>query len=225
MSRAARGRAYGERLSREMSTSSEQSEPEEIRPEIEATRANLSQNVNALGDAVTPGGIAKRQAEKAAGVAVGLKDKVMGSVEDAAGTVSSGTSDLSDAVAVTPQALAARSRGNPMAAGLIALGAGWLLGSLLPASAVERQAAAWVKEKAEPLVSELQEVAKEAAANLKEPAQEAMDAVKQTAQEAVAHMKEEGRASPTKSCQRERVRGDREGARPRQRHSTPVVST
>lgn len=169
--------------------------PEEIRAEIEATRANLSQNVNALGEAVTPGGIAKRQAEKVAGVAAGLKDKVMGSVEDAAGTVSSGASDVTDAVARAPQAVASRSRGNPLAAGLIALGAGWLLGSLLPASEMERQAAEAVKEKAEPLVSDLQDAAKEAAANLQQPAQEALEAVKQTAADAVATVKQEGQAA------------------------------
>ena len=38
--------------------------PEELRTEIEQTRANLSQNVNALGEAVTPGAIARRQVEQ-----------------------------------------------------------------------------------------------------------------------------------------------------------------
>ena len=35
-------------------------DPDQLRAEIERTRSDLSQNVNALGEAVTPGNIAKR---------------------------------------------------------------------------------------------------------------------------------------------------------------------
>ena len=66
-------------------------DPDQLRAEIERTRSDLSQNVNALGEAVTPGNIAKRQVDKVAGAAVGLKDKVMGTVDDATGSVRSRT--------------------------------------------------------------------------------------------------------------------------------------
>src|SRR5919205_991654 len=62
-------------------------DPEVLRAEIEQTQARLSQDVNALGEAVTPGNIARRQVGKAKGAAVGLKDKVMGTAEDAASSV------------------------------------------------------------------------------------------------------------------------------------------
>jgi gas vesicle protein len=173
--------------------------PEELRTEIEQTRANLSQNVNALGEAVTPGAIARRQVDKVKGAGVGVKDKIMGSADDARSSVSGSASGLGDSagnLAVNAQQSARRkTQGNPLAAGLIALGAGWLVGSLLPASEKERQAAATVKEKAQPVVSEAQSLAKDAAQNLQQPAQDAVDSVKATAQDAAETVKSEGQTA------------------------------
>ena len=122
-------------------------DPDLLRAEIEQTRANLSQNVNALGEAVTPGNIARRQKDKAKGAAVGLKDKIMGTAESATssvgdrasgvgsnvgGSVSGAAGSVTDTVSGAPQAARTHTQGNPLAAGVIALGAGWLLGSLLP---------------------------------------------------------------------------------------------
>ena len=185
-------------------------DPDALRAEIEETRANLSRDVNALGEAVTPGNIARRQAGKAKGAAVGLKDKVMGSAENAVssaqgrasgvgGSVSNTAGGASDAVGSAGRTAKAQAQGNPLAAGIIALGAGWLLGSMLPASSKERQAAAAVKEQAAPLVSQAQDVAKdaaqEAAQNLKEPAQQAAESVKSTAQDAAETVKAEGQSA------------------------------
>jgi hypothetical protein len=89
-------------------------DPDVLRAEIEQTQARLSQDVNALGEAVTPRNIARRQTDKAKGAAIGLKDKVMGSAEDAAssvhgrasgvsGSVSGGVSNASGAVSQAPQ--------------------------------------------------------------------------------------------------------------------------
>lgn len=178
-------------------------DPDALRAEIEHTRANLSQNVNALGEAVQPSNIAKRQATKVTGAATGLKDKVMGSAEGTAASVgdrASGVGDsVSGSVSHAGQTARAQTEGNPMAAGLIALGAGWLLGSLLPASAREREAASAVKEQATPLVDHAQdrakEVAKETAEELREPAMAAADSVKGAAQDAAETVKAEGRGA------------------------------
>jgi gas vesicle protein len=106
---------------------------------------------------------------------------------------------VSGTVGSAGQTAKTQAQGNPLAAGLIALGAGWLLGSLMPASSKERQAAAAVKEQAQPLVSQAQDVAKEAAQeaaqNLKEPAQQAAESVKGTAQDAAQTVKAEGQAN------------------------------
>ena len=59
-------------------------DPEQIRREIERTRSELSDNVNALGDKVNPGSIAKRQVSRVRGAATSVKDAVLGSASDAA---------------------------------------------------------------------------------------------------------------------------------------------
>ncbi len=185
--------------------------PDQIRAEIEDTRGDLSANVNALADSVRPGNVARRQADKVRGSLSDIKDHVMGSSDDdpagasgpsgAASAVSGAASSVGDAVSSAGDAASSvgpmarrQTRGNPMAAGLIALGAGWLLGSLLPATAAEQQAAAALKEKAEPLTDQVTQVAKDAADNLKDSAKEAVDQVKSTASDATAAVKEEAQS-------------------------------
>jgi hypothetical protein len=73
-------------------------DPEQIRREIERTRSELSDNVNALGDKVNPGSIAKRQASRVRGAATSVKDAVMGSASDAADTGQQVATTMGDAV-------------------------------------------------------------------------------------------------------------------------------
>jgi gas vesicle protein len=174
-------------------------DPEVIREEIERTRRNLSRDVNALGESVTPSHVAKQQVDKVKGKATGLKDKIMGSASDAGSSTADRASGLASDVGDKTQDAAAavkdRALGNPLAAGLIALGAGWLLGSLLPASQKERELSETVKEKAAPVVeaaqSTVKDVASEAGEHLKGPASEAVAAVKDQAQTSAGNVKQE----------------------------------
>ncbi|HEX8488409.1 MAG TPA: DUF3618 domain-containing protein, partial [Propionibacteriaceae bacterium] len=68
--------------------------PEEIRAEIERTRANLSNDVDALADQANPKNIAKRKVESVKEAGVGLKDRIMGSAQDAVDTVSGKAHDV-----------------------------------------------------------------------------------------------------------------------------------
>jgi len=210
------------------------SDPDEIRREIERTQANLSQDVDALTDKVTPSRIVERRVDRARDTVGRLKDKVMGdnptnsgqhlgsgvqgaastaadhvsgtasqaasSVQDAAasaaGTVQDVASTAADAVQQAPQAIRRQTRGNPLAAGLIAFGAGWLVSSLLPASRREQELADQAKqvaqEKVQPVVAQ---VASEVGDNLREPAQQAVASVRSTAQDATDTVTAEGRAA------------------------------
>ena len=163
--------------------------PDQIRLEIERTRSELSDNVNALGDKVSPGSIARRQRDNVKDAASGVKNAVMGSASDATQASAEAASSLKNSVSDAPNAVARRAQGSPIAAGLIAFGAGLLVSSLLPASRVEQQAAESVKQQAEPLVSEITDVAKDAADNLKEPAQQAVASVKESAVDAAEAVK------------------------------------
>ena len=165
--------------------------PEQIRLEIERTRSELSDNVNALGDKVNPGSIARRQVGRVRGAATSVKDAVMGSAADATDTGRQVATTMGDAVSDAPSAVARKAQGSPIAAGLIAFGAGLLVSSLLPASRVEQKAAENIKDTAQPLVDDLTDTAKEIAGNLKEPAQQAVEEVKSTATDAAATVKDE----------------------------------
>ncbi|MFC8302688.1 DUF3618 domain-containing protein [Specibacter sp. NPDC057265] len=169
--------------------------PDVIRADIEATRARLGSNVDAVADKVTPSHIVQRQTDKVKDAVFGVKDKVMGAADHAGENLSSAGSSFSDAGAAigdAPTQLKNKTQGNPLAAGLIAFGAGLLISSLIPASEKEREAADALKSAAEPLTTELTDAAKEVAGGLREPAQEAFENIKSTATEATEHVKAEG---------------------------------
>ena len=83
-----------------------------------------------------------------------------------------------------------QTQGNPLAAGLIAFGVGWLVSSLLPASEKEKQLAQQaetaVREHKDTLLEPAKQAAQEIGEQLKPAAQEAVESVKATAQDAAA---------------------------------------
>lgn len=176
--------------------------PEEIRADIEATRRELGQDVDALADKVTPSKIMDRQKNKVRGAFTSVREHVMGAADDAGSSLShageaaaSGVEHAGQSVAHAGQAVARKAKGNPLAAGLVAFGAGLLVASLIPASDKERELAAKVEEKAQPLIDEAKDAAREVGQNLKEPAREAVDSVKSTAQDAAQTVADEAKAS------------------------------
>ena len=118
-------------------------DPDVIRERIEQTRADLSANVDAVGDALDPRQIAHRQADRVRGRVGAVRDRVMGTVHDArdsvggtvgdaGGSARSVAGDVASGVRDAPHAVARQTEGNPLAAGLIAFGVGLLAASLLP---------------------------------------------------------------------------------------------
>src|SRR5690625_7229979 len=71
-----------------------------------------------------------------------------------------------------PEKVTSGTRGNPLAAGLIAFGVGWLAASLIPSSRMEQDAAGHVKDQAAPLVDEAKSTAQEASEHHKTQARE-----------------------------------------------------
>ena len=200
--------------------------PDVIRADIEATRARLGTNVDAVADKVTPSNIVHRQTDKVRDAVTGVKEKIMGaadtattkvhdttatgaghttnamhstgdSLHQASETVSAKLSDAGHAVSHAPDQVKAKTAGNPLAAGLIAFGAGMLISSLIPASEKEREAADQLKTAAQPLATQVTDAAKTMAQDLKEPAQEAMENVKATATDAAQNVKTEGQYAAT----------------------------
>jgi len=170
-------------------------DPDQIRADIERTRAELSSDVDALSDKVSPTQAAQRQAEKVRTKVADVKDRVMGGVSSGADTAGWAASSVGDKASDLPHAATDKTRGNPLAAGLVAFGAGWLISSLLPSTRQEQQLAQSAKDQAAPLVQEAKEAAQGVAENLRQPAQDAAAAVKERATEAGATLRDEGRST------------------------------
>ena len=103
------------------------------------------------------------------------------------------------AVQQAPDAIVRQTQGNPLAAGLIAFGVGWLVSSLLPASEKEKQLAQQaetaVREHKDAILEPAKQAAQEMGEQLKPAAQEAMESVKATAQDAASTVAEEGKSA------------------------------
>jgi hypothetical protein len=216
-------------------------DPEQIRRAIERTQVNLSTNVDALTEKVTPGRIVERRVERVRGTALRWKDRVMGSnplqsgssgwtaqgggardlagqvtgsvsetassaassVADTASSAASSASDVASTAAGTvaeaPEMARRQTQGNPLAAGLIAFGAGWLISSLLPASRREQDLVSQARDRAgelgQPVAESARQVAAEVKDNLAQPAQQAVESVRSTATDAGRTVADEGRAA------------------------------
>jgi Protein of unknown function (DUF3618) len=197
-------------------------DPDEIRADIERTRATLSNDVDDLAESVKPKSVARRQVDKVKDAVGGVKERVMGSDDDdydrgAVGTVADRTSDTRDAVAErayaakdtvsekasqageavreAPATLKRKTQGNPLAAGVIAFGLGMLVSSLIPSSEKERQAVSSLQENIEPVKQKAAEVARDMGESLKPAAQEAAESVRTTAQEGVESVRQEGQSA------------------------------
>ena len=186
-----------------------QNDPEVLRAEIARTRAELSDNVDTLTDTANPKNIAHRQTDKVKSAARGVREHLMGAPYDsgtlgeradtvkgtAAGALGSAQDRASgalDTVSDAPSQVQRKTRGNPLAAGLIAFGIGYLISSAIPSSEKEQEAAIRLQEKAAPLKEKVSEAAGDVADRLREPAQQAADSVKDAATDAVANVKDQG---------------------------------
>lgn len=218
-------------------TTTRTEDPEVIRRNIDATRADLSRNVDALTEKVSPGRVVSRNVDKAKGRASAVKDRVMGSgdpydrdpydrdpydngaVSSATDKASAIASSVGDTASNAPAIARQKTQGNPLAAGLIAFGVGWLASSLLPASEKEQQAADAVKNKAsehsDTLTAPLKEAAAGAKDNLAGPAQDAVQSVKGTATDAASHVRDEASAA------KDDVAGSAQYSRSQVQGSTP----
>jgi ElaB/YqjD/DUF883 family membrane-anchored ribosome-binding protein len=187
-----------------------QSTEEQLTTDIEGTRQDLGRNLDALNEKVNPSRIVERRKEATRSKLSNMREKVMGSAhtassrassvgDSASGRVSDAKDSVSDAAHSAVDTAEEKAEGNPMAAGLIAFGAGWLISSLIPASEKEAQAASRLvdaaKEHGQPIVDEAKSVGQDMGQNLQEKVSDAADEVKSSAQSSAQTVKEEGQSS------------------------------
>lgn len=200
-------------------------DPEELKNEVDDTRARLAHDVDRLADRVAPKKVARRKAGAAQHRLNGWKERVMGSADDPQGApmskaqdVAQSTGDIAgqtqDAVRNTadqvgrsvkeaPGRMTEQTQGSPLAAGVIAFGAGMLAAALLPATEAEERIGSQLREHSGELLQPVKETAQEVAQDLKEgirqPATDAVESVKSTAQDATEATKGQARASASEA--------------------------
>jgi hypothetical protein len=156
-----------------------------------------------MGTASDTTSTAQYKASQAVGTVQGAASSAAGTVQDAtssaAGTVQDAASTAVGAVQQAPDTIVRQAQGNPLAAGLIAFGVGWLVSSLLPASEKERQLAQQaetaIRENKDALLEPAKQAAQEAGEQLKPAAQQAVESVKATATDAASTVAEEGKSA------------------------------
>src|SRR5215213_7825473 len=120
-------------------------EPDQLRRDIEYTRASLSRDVDALAEKTSPKRVAQRRwtsvkekvmgtprhardsfSDKASSATSTVQDKASSAASTVQEKASSAASTAADTVREAPHTVAEQTRGNPLAAGIIAFGAGLL---------------------------------------------------------------------------------------------------
>lgn len=156
-----------------------------------------------MGSASDTTGAAQYHASHAVGTVQGAASSAAGTVQGAASSaadsVSSAASSAVGAVQQAPDTIVRQTQGNPLAAGLIAFGVGWLVSSLLPASEKEKQLAQQaetaIRENKDALLEPAKQAAQEVGEQLKPAAQQAVESVKATAQDAATTVADEGKSA------------------------------
>lgn len=177
-------------------------ESDELRQQIDEQRAEISGTVSEIENRVRPSRIAARRTDLVKQRMSGWKDAVFGSSDDgwdrhgSVGTSQDSLADRASGVASTaadtirhgPERARRETRGNPLAAGAVALGAGWLVAGLMPESRQERKLVARAEPKLAEAVATAKSEGEALASELKEPAKEAAEQMQHSAKDAAAEV-------------------------------------
>jgi ElaB/YqjD/DUF883 family membrane-anchored ribosome-binding protein len=201
-------------------------EPQELRQDIDRTRREMDRTLDQIQERVTPSRIVQRRADRLRGTVTGVRERVMGTagdvrdasqeqvqrgegrLQDVQGQVGEISQQAREAVQHAPQAARERTRGNPLAAGLIAFGAGLLAGSLLPESRREQELAEQAREHLEPVRQELTAAGKEVAEELKHEAQAKAEETKETVSQAADAVRADAQGAADDLQQEAKARGE-----------------
>ena len=104
-------------------------------------------------------------------------------------------SGVAESAQHAPGAIRRQTQGNPFAAGVIALGAGWLTASLLPETRSERRVMQKIQPGLEDAARTVRDEATELVGELREPAKEAVEEVTQRGREAGEQLAADARSA------------------------------
>jgi len=178
---------------------------DEVRSEIERTRADLGQTLDAIGDRMSPRQIARRRTRRIAHGLHVVRDSVMGttgqvtsSIGDTASSAKAGLKSAAEAIPAPSEmseTITSQTQGNPLAAGVIAFTGGLLLATALPPTPPEQRGASQLAEQAQPLVNAAQEAAAELKDGMRASLQGAVENVREAASQSASEVGEQAKAA------------------------------
>ena len=177
---------------------------EELNTQIADTRESLASDLDALQDRVSPRAVVDRKKAAMGDRWRNVRSKVMGSpsssISGSTSTVDRMKGGAGDLAGSTQDTVA----GNPIVAGLVAFGAGFVVAGLLPATEKEGELTHRAVDAAKDagVVDSAKSIGQDMAGGLKETATHAVQEVKDTATESTQRVADEGRSAT------ERVRSE-----------------
>lgn len=180
---------------------------DQLREDAAQQRRAIAQDLEYVGDRVSPGRIVERRRAMVVGRIQGARTSVFGtpgqrsslSTQPTYDDGSSLRSKAGDAVDLvkdkTPDSAADFAEGNPLAAGLIGLGVGLLVATLIPETREEQQLADRAQDHLDAAAAELGRTGREAAENVKPAAQEATQKVKESAQDSAEKVQSDAKSA------------------------------
>jgi len=158
-------------------------------------RSGVAGTTSSAKDTVT--GAASSAKDSVTGAAQGAVSTVSDAASGAASSVSGAASSVGDAASGAVVQVRQQAEGNPLAAGVVAFGVGWLVSSLLPASQAEQRAARRAVETAKDqgVVDQAKQVAQDVGSHMQEQAQQAAQQVNDKAKDATETVKQEAQSA------------------------------
>jgi ElaB/YqjD/DUF883 family membrane-anchored ribosome-binding protein len=175
---------------------------EELRQEIEDTRVDLSRDLDAIGDRVSPKRMAQRRWDKTRNWTSSAREAIFGKAEEMKYAMEDKARSAADVGRSAPEVAREKTSASPFIAGAVAFGFGFLMATVLPTSETEQEAASKLEDKVEPVKqqltstashvkSTLMEEGKQAASDLKDDVRDRASDVSFTAKEAAQRTKDD----------------------------------
>lgn len=183
---------------------------DELRRDAQYQRERMGDTLEAIGDRLSPERIVQRRKAAIGQTFRHAKEAVMGSpdyaeagstgglrgrAEDVASSAGEALQNATEHVQQAPQALASQTRGNPLAAGLIAFGVGALFATVLPKSRTEARLVDEARPQLQSAAEELKEAGRAVAADAKERTAAAVEEVKAAGSDATELVRDQARQS------------------------------
>jgi hypothetical protein len=176
----------------------------ELRRDLDEQRNRIGHTVDEIGNRVVPGRVFARRTSGVRRRVTSLRERVMGHDGNGAhgewyAAASGATYEVPPSYATGTGTPTRRPSGAPIPAGVMALSAGFLVGSLLPPSRREQELARRMEPELGAAVHEAKAAGSQVVADLREPAREAAETVKESARREARSAGEEAKEAASRT--------------------------